>query len=120
MQDDGASMNTPHNMYVDDKLITEIPARMKNAMAASIEAFYISMGFPEPHRRRIAAMCLYEKQQLGIRLNTRAMAVGMMLSKLAAMGKELHHWYNRRKSFNSRQVATLTGEIQHIFSVTTW
>eukprot|EP00957_Ditylum_brightwellii_P161952 12330771-Ditylum_brightwellii.AAC.1 len=68
-------------MYVDDNLIAKIPARMKQAMAASIEALLILMGFPDPHRRRIAiymekfiaAMCSYEKQQLGIRLNTRAM-----------------------------------------------
>eukprot|EP00957_Ditylum_brightwellii_P103012 7850927-Ditylum_brightwellii.AAC.1 len=74
-------MNTPHNMYVDDNLIAEMPARMKQAMATSIEALFILMGFLEPHRRRIticmenfiAAMCSYEKQQLGIRLNTRAM-----------------------------------------------
>eukprot|EP00957_Ditylum_brightwellii_P003196 243453-Ditylum_brightwellii.AAC.1 len=69
------------------------------------------MGFPEPHRRRIAvcmekfiaAMCSYEKQQLGIRLNTRAMVVGMMLIKLAAIAKELQHWHKKRKSFNIRQ-----------------
>eukprot|EP00957_Ditylum_brightwellii_P054315 4114824-Ditylum_brightwellii.AAC.1 len=36
------------------------------------------------------------------------------------MEKELHHWHKKRKSFNTRQVATLTGEIQHICSVTMW
>jgi len=127
-QADGTPVNTPHNMYVDDNLIAEIPARMKQAMAASIEALFILMGFPEPQKRRIAicmekfiaAMCSYEKQQLGIRLNTRAMVVGMMPNKLAALEKELLHWHRKRKSFNIRQVATLTGEIQHICSVTTW
>eukprot|EP00957_Ditylum_brightwellii_P103200 7865418-Ditylum_brightwellii.AAC.1 len=86
------------------------------------------MGFPEPHRRRnavcmekfLAAMCSYEKKQLGVRINTRAMVVGIMLMKLAAITKELKHWHKKRKSFNIRQVATLTGEVQHICSVTTW
>eukprot|EP00957_Ditylum_brightwellii_P156344 11900459-Ditylum_brightwellii.AAC.1 len=64
-------------------------------------------------------MCSYEKQQLGIRLNTRAIVVDMMLSKLAAMEKELLYCHKKRKSFNIRQVATLTGGIQHICSVTT-
>eukprot|EP00957_Ditylum_brightwellii_P058830 4460423-Ditylum_brightwellii.AAC.1 len=72
---------------------------MKQAMAASIEALFILMGFPEPHRKRIAVcmekfiatMCSYEKQQLGIRLKTRAVVVGMKLIKLAAMAKELQH-----------------------------
>eukprot|EP00957_Ditylum_brightwellii_P052597 3988405-Ditylum_brightwellii.AAC.1 len=84
-------------------------------MAASIEALFTLMGFPEPHRKRntvfmenfLAAMCSYEKKKLGIRLNTRAVVVGMMLMKLAAMTKELPHWHKKRKSFNSRQVATL-------------
>eukprot|EP00957_Ditylum_brightwellii_P113425 8647998-Ditylum_brightwellii.AAC.1 len=70
-------------------------------MAASIEALFILMSFPEPHKRRIAicmekfitAMSSYEKQQLGIRLNTRPMVVGMMPNKLAAMEKELLHWH---------------------------
>eukprot|EP00957_Ditylum_brightwellii_P095514 7275597-Ditylum_brightwellii.AAC.1 len=47
------------------------------------------------------------------------MAVGMMLVKLAEMTAEFHHWHKRKKSFNIRQVGTLTGEIQHICSVTT-
>jgi len=46
MQADGTPIITPHNMYVDDNLIAEIPARMKQAMAASIEALFILMGFP--------------------------------------------------------------------------
>eukprot|EP00957_Ditylum_brightwellii_P211238 15365939-Ditylum_brightwellii.AAC.1 len=86
------------------------------------------MGFPEPHRTRnsvcmekfLAVMCSYEKKQLGIRINTRAMVVGMMLRKLTAMTTELQHWHKKRKSFNIRQVATLTGEIQHICLVITW
>eukprot|EP00957_Ditylum_brightwellii_P154440 11752932-Ditylum_brightwellii.AAC.1 len=48
------------------------------------------------------------------------MVVGMMPNKLAAIEKELFHWHKKKKSFNIRQVATLTGEIEHICSVTTW
>eukprot|EP00957_Ditylum_brightwellii_P139482 10630347-Ditylum_brightwellii.AAC.1 len=89
-------------MYVDDNLIADIPARIKQAMAASNEALFILMGFPEPHRRRnavcmeklLAAMCSDEKKQLGIRI---------MLMKLAAITKELQHWHKKRKSFNIRQ-----------------
>eukprot|EP00957_Ditylum_brightwellii_P132589 10111458-Ditylum_brightwellii.AAC.1 len=97
MQADGTPINTPHNMHVDHNLIAEIPARMKQAMAAGIEALFILMGFPEPHRRRIyicmetiiAAMWSYKNQQLEIRLNTRAMVVDMMPSELAAMDLRL-------------------------------
>eukprot|EP00957_Ditylum_brightwellii_P092428 7038321-Ditylum_brightwellii.AAC.1 len=111
MQADGTTMHTPHNLYVDDYLITEISSKIKQAMAASIEALFIPMGFPESHKRRnavcmeknLAAICSYEKKQLGIRSNTRSMVVGMMLNKLAAMAKELQHWHKKRKSLNIRQ-----------------
>eukprot|EP00957_Ditylum_brightwellii_P039616 2996260-Ditylum_brightwellii.AAC.1 len=48
------------------------------------------------------------------------MPVGMIPDKLEEMATELQYWHKKRKSFNIRQVATLTGEIQHICSVTTW
>eukprot|EP00957_Ditylum_brightwellii_P102777 7832420-Ditylum_brightwellii.AAC.1 len=59
---------------------------MKQAMSASIEALFILMGYLEPHRRRnavcmekyLAAQCVYEKKQLGVRLNTIALALGLM------------------------------------------
>eukprot|EP00957_Ditylum_brightwellii_P131706 10045337-Ditylum_brightwellii.AAC.1 len=97
-------------------------------MAACIEALFILMRFPESYRRRnavcmekfLAVMCSYEKKQLGIRLNTRTVAVEMMLVKLAKMTADVQHWHKKRKSFNTRQVATLTGEIQYTCSVTTW
>eukprot|EP00957_Ditylum_brightwellii_P091813 6990320-Ditylum_brightwellii.AAC.1 len=59
---------------------------MKQAMSASIEALFILMGYPDPHRRRNgvfmekyqAAQCSYKKKQLGIRLSTRALVLGLM------------------------------------------
>eukprot|EP00957_Ditylum_brightwellii_P163708 12463934-Ditylum_brightwellii.AAC.2 len=36
------------------------------------------------------------------------------------MEKDLQHWHKKRKYLNIRQVATLTGEIQNMCSVTTW
>eukprot|EP00957_Ditylum_brightwellii_P102131 7785745-Ditylum_brightwellii.AAC.1 len=36
------------------------------------------------------------------------------------MTKELQHWHKKRKSFNIKHVATLTGETQLICSVTKW
>eukprot|EP00957_Ditylum_brightwellii_P021016 1584139-Ditylum_brightwellii.AAC.1 len=62
---------------------------MKQAMSASIGALFILMGYPEPHRRRnavcmekyLTAQCVYEKKQLGVRLNTRALALDLMAGK---------------------------------------
>eukprot|EP00957_Ditylum_brightwellii_P053429 4049162-Ditylum_brightwellii.AAC.1 len=61
------------------------------------------MGYPEPHRRRnavcmekyLAAKCTYDKKQLGIRLNTRALALGLMADKKLGMTSELQHWHKR-------------------------
>eukprot|EP00957_Ditylum_brightwellii_P177634 13530349-Ditylum_brightwellii.AAC.1 len=58
-------------------------------MSASIEALFILMGYPEPHRRKnavymekyLAAQCAYEKKQLRVRLNTRSLALGLMADK---------------------------------------
>eukprot|EP00957_Ditylum_brightwellii_P153733 11700948-Ditylum_brightwellii.AAC.2 len=83
---------------------------MKQTMSASIEALLILMGYPEPHRRRnvvctekyLAAQCAYEKKQLGVKLNTRALALGLMADKKLCMTSELQHWHKRRKSFDIR------------------
>ena len=76
-------------MYVDDNIIADIRPRMKQAMSASIDALFILMGYPEPHRRRnavcmekyLVAQCAYEKKQLGIRLDTRTLSLGLMADK---------------------------------------
>eukprot|EP00957_Ditylum_brightwellii_P182818 13925525-Ditylum_brightwellii.AAC.1 len=36
------------------------------------------------------------------------------------MTSELQHWHKQRKSFNIRQMGTLTGQIQDICAVTPW
>eukprot|EP00957_Ditylum_brightwellii_P037147 2812009-Ditylum_brightwellii.AAC.1 len=76
----------PHNMYVDDNLIAGIRPIMKQVMSASIEALFIFISYPEPYKKRnavstkkfLTVQCSYEKKQLGIRLNTRALALGLM------------------------------------------
>eukprot|EP00957_Ditylum_brightwellii_P161316 12282792-Ditylum_brightwellii.AAC.1 len=126
MDSNGNPVPTPHNMYVDDNLKADIRPRMKQAMSASIEALFILMGYPEPHRQinavcmenYLAAQCVYEKKQLGIKINTRALALGLMADKKLDMTSELQHWHKKIKSFNIRQVGTLTGQIQYICAVT--
>eukprot|EP00957_Ditylum_brightwellii_P129501 9878144-Ditylum_brightwellii.AAC.1 len=74
---------------MDNNLIAGIRPQMKQVMSASIEALFILMGYPEPHRRRnavcmekyLAVQCAYEKKQLGVRINARALALGLMADK---------------------------------------
>lgn len=76
-------------MYMDDNLIAEIRARIKQAMTASIKALFILMGKPDPNKRRIAvcvnkfaaAMCSFEKEQLARLLNTRNMTESLFCKK---------------------------------------
>eukprot|EP00957_Ditylum_brightwellii_P146796 11175529-Ditylum_brightwellii.AAC.1 len=115
-------------MYVDDNLIADIRPRMMQAMSASSEALFILMGYSEPHRRRnavcmekyLAAQFLYIKKQLGNRLNTRSLVLGLMADKKIDMTSELQHWHKKKRSFNIRQVGSLTGRIEDICAVTPW
>eukprot|EP00957_Ditylum_brightwellii_P177788 13542950-Ditylum_brightwellii.AAC.1 len=80
---------TSHNMHVDHNLITDIRPRTKQSMSASIEALFILMRYPEAHRRRnavcmekyLAAQCVYEKKQLGIKINSRSLSLSLMADK---------------------------------------
>eukprot|EP00957_Ditylum_brightwellii_P033615 2548663-Ditylum_brightwellii.AAC.1 len=101
---------------------------MKQAISASIKALFILMGYPETHRRRnvvcmekyLAAQCAYEKKQLGVRLNTKVLVMGLMADTKLSMASEIQHWHKKRRSFNIRQVGSLTGQIQDICAVTPW
>eukprot|EP00957_Ditylum_brightwellii_P024673 1864344-Ditylum_brightwellii.AAC.1 len=43
-----------------------------------------------------------------------------MAGKKVTMTSELQHWHKKRKSFNTRQVGTLTDQIQDICAITPW
>ena len=45
---------TKYNMFVDDSLFAQIRELIKHAMASSIEALYIVLGFPDLERRQNA------------------------------------------------------------------
>eukprot|EP00957_Ditylum_brightwellii_P052011 3945190-Ditylum_brightwellii.AAC.1 len=68
----------------------------------------------------LAAQCAYEKKQLGVRLNTRALALGLIAGTKLCMTSELQHWHKKRRSFNIRHMGSLTGQIQDICAVTPW
>eukprot|EP00957_Ditylum_brightwellii_P206080 15346710-Ditylum_brightwellii.AAC.1 len=84
-------------MYDDNNLIAGIRPRMEQAISASIGTLFTLIGYPGPFRRRNAfymekfldAQCSYEKKQLYNRLNTRSMALGMIVDKKAEIRDEL-------------------------------
>ena len=76
-------------MLVDDSLFAKTRTKMKHAMAASIEALYIILGFPEVEMRQdclsldkyFESICSYERVQLGININTRLMMISLTEKK---------------------------------------
>eukprot|EP00957_Ditylum_brightwellii_P136060 10376695-Ditylum_brightwellii.AAC.1 len=43
-----------------------------------------------------------------------------MADNTLSMTSKLQHWHKKRRSFNIRQVGSLTGQIQDICAVTPW
>ena len=119
---------TKYNMFVDDSLFAQIRKLIKHAMAASIEALYIVLGFPEIERRQNAlsldkyfeTTCSYERIQLGINVNSRSMTVGLTSQKRIAMLDELSHWHKKRRSFTLLQGVILCGSIEFWANTSPW
>ena len=113
-------MKTKYNMFVDDSFFAQTKELMKHAMAASIEALYIILGFPEIEKRQNAlsldkffeSICSYERIQLGININTRKMSIGLTEKKRLAMLDELSHWHKKRRSFTLLQGVILCGSLE--------
>ena len=68
-------------------------------MAASIEALYTILGFPETKKRQsplsldkyFESVCSYERIQLGFQVNTRTMSIALTEKKRLSMLDELSH-----------------------------
>ena len=115
-------------MFVDDSLFAQVREIIKHAMAASIEALYIILGFPETEKRQNAlsldkyfeSVCSYERIQLGINVNTRTMSIGLTDKKRLSMLDELSHWHKKRKSFTLMQGVVLCGSLEFWANTSTW
>ena len=70
-------------MFVDDSLFFQTKDNIRHTMAASIEALYIILGYPNTYVRQNALIldkyhestCIYQRIQLGILINTRKMSL---------------------------------------------
>ena len=90
---------TKYNMFMDDNLFAQTKDFIKHTMAASIEALYIVLVYPEISKRQdslsldkyFESVCLHKRIQLGIEINTRTMTVGLTENKRLSMLKELTH-----------------------------
>ena len=77
--------STKYHMFVDDSLFVQTRDQMKHAMAASIEALHIILGYPDTDIRQnplsldkyYESTCSFERIQLGITINTRRMTLAL-------------------------------------------
>ena len=122
------SQKTKYNMFVDDNLFAQIEQNIKHAMAASIEALYTVLGYPETEKRQsplsldkyFDSVCSYERIQLGFQVNTRTMSIALTEKKRLSMLDELSHWHKQQKSFTLLQGVILCGSLEFWANTSPW
>jgi hypothetical protein len=124
----GKRKKPKHNTFVDDNLMANILAHMKQTMAASIESLLILLGYKETEVRRFAlsedkyfkTKCSFEREQLGLLVNTRAMIVALPDQKRKKLINILLHWHKGRRSYTLRDIAELIGGLLHAAQIAPW
>ena len=119
---------TSFNIFVDDSLFVQVASNIEHAMAASIEALYIVLGYPDLEKRQsplslekyFESICSYMRIQLGIQLNTKLMSIALTDDKRLAMVAELSHWHKKRRGFTLMQGVTLCGNLEFWANTSPW
>ena len=119
---------TVYSMFVDDSLFAQVSTNIKHAMAASIEALYIVLGYPETEKRQsplsldkyFHSICSFQRIQLGKTVNSRTMTVGISKDKKIAIIEELSHWHTKRRSFTLLEGVILCGSLEFWASTSPW
>ena len=117
-----------YNMFVDDSLYVHIEQVIRHSMAASIEALYMVLGYPDITTRQDAlsldkflqSVYSYQRDQLGVLINTRSMTIGLAEQKRLTMIDELTHWHQGRRSFTLLQGVTLCGSLEYWSNTSRW
>ena len=122
-------VNTPHFTFVDDNHMADIGIRIKQAMAASIEAIFIVFGKDAVDSSRRSALslekyfhakCSYVKVQLGNLVDTRRMIVTHSEDKIIKFRNILSDWHEHRRSFTLKQASILLGNLEYMATWAPW
>ena len=131
LMESGEPANTPHHMFVDDDIYTEVfcKARVEQAIASSIEAVFIILGQSDTKLRqdpvswdKLEEMTInYSNIILGVVVDTRRMRVGPKREFLQKVIKLLKGpWNEHRQSFTLKEAETLAGQLNHIANTALW
>lgn len=122
-------INTPNYPFVDDTLVVDTKENILRAMAASIEALFLIMGFPDIEKRPnpisldkfYQAECSFIKKQLGANINTRTMRVLIPADKIIKLNTLLSTtWHDKRQRFSVMESAILLGNLEHFSQTCPW
>ena len=124
----GLSIETPHNPFVDDTLMADVRRHILTAMAASLEALFLLLGYPCEFRRSPLSMdkfyqaqCSWEKEQLGLIINTRTMTISLPQAKVDRLLTLLKStWHQYRKTFTLMEGTVLLVFLEHAAQICPW
>ena len=131
LDENGNAANTPHALYVDDDVYAEIfdKDRVERAIAATIEAAFILLGYSDLTKRQD---CIsfdkleetsidYTNKLLGTIIHTRKLAVSTPIEYIDETRNILTKtWHKARVSFTLSEIETLTGRLGHISETLPW
>jgi hypothetical protein len=127
---DGNPADTPHAMFVDDDIYAEVYIRwrVEQAIAASIEAMFITLGQSDLLRlqdpiswdKLVGMIISHFNKVLGMEFNTRQMDVGPPPEFLARTLSQLDAFHEGRKAFTVQEMSTLVGHLSHIATTSRW
>eukprot|EP00984_Skeletonema_dohrnii_P032689 scaffold27225_cov80-Skeletonema_dohrnii-CCMP3373.AAC.3 len=122
--------DTPHDMFVDDDIYAEVYLRwrVEQAIAASIEAMFITLGQSDLLHRQdpiswdklIEMVISHFNKVLGVEIDTRQMTVGPPPAFISRTLDLLDAFHEGRKAFTVQEMSTLVGNLGHIASTSRW
>ena len=119
--EEGNLKPTPHHIYVDDNMMADTRSRMRDTLAAGIEAIFDVLGWPATHIRQCAISLkkwklLYIMHRivlLGLVFDTREMTVGITEEYREEVIELLLQWEDK-KLFSVPEIEKLIGKIGRI------
>ena len=124
----GHPVDTPHTVFVDDDIYAEVHLRIRieQAIAASIEAMFITLGESDLAARQdpvswdklIEMVISHFNIVSGLVINTRT--VGPPPEFLARTIQLIDAFHEGRKSFQLRDMSVLAGHLSHIATTSRW
>lgn len=128
--DNGRPVNTPYDMFVDDLVYAEVylRQRVEQAIAASIEAMFITLGESDLLRMQdpvswdklVEMIISHFNKVLGVEINTRRMDVGPPPEFVARTLKQLEAFHSGRRAFTVKEMSTVVGLLGHIATTSKW